>query len=51
MSKKTVTVEIDWTGNETFPCDLGENGFSVDVLVYFPKIDEHSIGWFEYSSC
>lgn len=24
------------------------NGFSCDVLVYFPKLKEHSIGWFCY---
>lgn len=29
----------------------GQSRFSVDVLVYFPCLDEHSIGWYDFIAC
>lgn len=50
MAIKKVEVEIDWTDQSEFPGVLGENGFSIDVLVYCKKLDLHTIGWFEYKT-
>ena len=47
MAKKRTN---NFSSKDEIPEVLGENGFSIDVLVYFPKLDEHSIGWFQYSS-
>lgn len=43
---------LDWSTNEDFPSVLNpaQNGFSVDVLIYFECLDEHTVGWFEYST-
>lgn len=27
-----------------------QRGFSVDVLIYSPDIEEHTIGWFNYNT-
>lgn len=48
MSK--VEVSIEWIDKKHFPEILGENGFSVDVLVYCEDLDVHSIAWFQYST-
>ena len=41
-----------WTDRQTPPdvVNVKQNVFSVDVLVYFDKLEEHTIGWFEYST-
>ena len=28
--------------------NIAQSRFSVDVLVYFPCLDEHTIGWYDY---
>ena len=33
-----------------FPDKIGENGFSIDVLIYCKKLDIHTIGWYEYKN-
>lgn len=43
MSKK-----IEWNDHTDFPEELGQNGFSVDVLVWCESIGERQIGWFQY---
>lgn len=42
----------NWSNKETPPDEVNvkQNVFSVDVLVYFIELDEHTIGWFEYST-
>ncbi len=42
--------KIEWQENSDFPDVLNDaqNGFSVDVLVYFPCLDEHTMGWFDF---
>lgn len=39
-----------WEPSTEFPCELSKagNGFSVDVLVYSKKLDQHTIGWFDF---
>lgn len=41
---------IEWQKNSEFPDELhpAQNNFSVDVLVYFECLDEHTIGWFDF---
>lgn len=45
-------MKINWNLKKEFPDELNpaQNSFSVDVLVYFPKLDEHTIGWFDFNS-
>lgn len=50
MSKKRIEVDIEWNDPKDFPEELGQNGFSVDVLVYCEPLDIHQIGWFEYKT-
>lgn len=42
--------KIEWQENADFPEELhlAQNNFSVDVLVYFPCLDEHTVGWFDF---
>lgn len=44
--------DVEWNESTEFPDELSkaENGFSVDVLVYSKKSDEHTVGWFNYNS-
>lgn len=41
---------IEWEENSDFPEELNQaqNNFSVDVLIYFECLDEHTIGWFDF---
>jgi len=41
---------LGWNDNKDFPDELSEaqNGFSVDVLVYFPCLDEHTVAWYDF---
>jgi len=43
-------IEVEWMNQDDFPEELGQNGFSIDVLVYAEGIDEHQVGWFQYST-
>jgi len=40
-----------WESKTEFPDELNpaQNQFSVDVLVYFPTLDEHTVGWFDFN--
>lgn len=40
-----------WNESKEFPKVLSNanNGFSVDVLVYSKKSDEHTVGWFNFN--
>lgn len=42
--------KVEWSNPDVFPDLIGQNGFSVDVLIYSDKIDEHTIGWYEYKT-
>lgn len=41
---------IEWHVSSDFPSELNEaqNNNSVDVLIYFECLDEHTIGWFNF---
>ncbi len=42
---------MSWLGRRRIPEELNkaQNQFSVDVLIYFPFLDEHTIGWFDFT--
>lgn len=44
------TLNLEWNNPEEFPDRIGQNGFSIDVIVYFPDLAEHSIAWFDYKN-
>jgi hypothetical protein len=41
-----------WSTNQDVPevVNTKQSVFSVDVLVYFKQLDEHTIGFYEYST-
>lgn len=41
-----------WNESKDFPSELSPagNSFSVDVLIYNKRTDEHSIGWFNFKT-
>jgi len=42
---------IDFRNSTVFPERLRDDrsGFSVDVIIYCPKSDENTIGWYDYN--
>ena len=42
---------VDWHDATDFPDRLRDDrsGFSVDVLVWCPTADEHTVGWLDYN--
>ena len=43
-------LEIEWNDQTEFPGTLGQNGFSVDVLIHDTNADEHSVGWYDWKT-
>ena len=44
-------VKVEWVKSNETPGELSEaqNGFSIDVLVYFESLEEHTIAWYDYN--
>lgn len=43
-------MEISWINDKEFPDVIGNNNrFSIDVLIYIPSLDEHTIGWYDFN--
>lgn len=42
--------KVEWNEPTDFPEELNKahNNFTVDVLVYSKKTNEHTIGWFDF---
>ena len=45
-------MKIEWNDQTEFPGELNksQNGFSVDVLIYSEKTDEHTVGWYDFKT-
>lgn len=43
-----LNLEIEWNDKSEFPGELGQNGFSVDVLVHDTRADEHTVGFYDF---